>query len=185
MKPILICALNTGMRRGELLGLTWDKINWVRKKITVSQSLYNGKLQEPKTKNSIRKVNMADELVKALKTLKMESTNSDKGFVFTNTDGNFMDPDNMIKRRFEPVLRRAGVERIRFHDLRHTFATLLIADNIHIKYIQRQMGHSSIQVTMDRYGHLLPEVYEQGVQALNSLFDNSSSLGIDKKVATR
>lgn len=167
--PLLFTAIFTGMRRGELLGLTWDRINWTSRQIHVLKNLYAGKLAQPKTPAAIRKINMPDELVKVLKEWKLKCPISDMNLVFPNSNGQPMDADNMVKRRFEPVLRKAGIDKIRFHDLRHTFVSMLIAKNIPVKYIQKQVGHTSIQVTMDRYGHLLPEVEQQGVTALNDI----------------
>lgn len=183
--PLLMTAILTGMRRGELLGLTWDKINWKMKKIIVNQSLYQKQIVTPKTQNSVRRIDMADELSKVLRKWKLQCPIGEKNLVFPNSLGDYTDPDNMIKRRYEPVLRKAGLEKIRFHDLRHTYASILIAQNVPIKYIQNQMGHSSIQVTMDRYDHLMPEVYQQGIEALNSLFDPADvQLNLDKAQKT-
>ena len=82
-----------------------------------------------------------------------------------------MDPDNMIKREFQPALARAELRQIRFHDLRHTYASLLINNNENIKYIAEQMGHASVQITLDRYGHLFPNVRREAVMRLEkSLF---------------
>ena len=83
--------------------------------------------------------------------------------VFTNGTGAPVDPDNMIKRNFQPALEAAGLRRIRFHDLRHTFASLLIDQGENIKFIQSQLGHASIQTTIDRYGHLMPLKNYMGV----------------------
>jgi integrase len=81
---------------------------------------------------------------------------------------------NVVKRELLPLLKQAGLRRIRFHDLRHTFATLLIDQGESPKYIQSQRGHASIQVTMDRYGHLLPDVNQQAARRLeDSLFGPS------------
>jgi integrase len=85
-----------------------------------------------------------------------------------------MDRRNVVKRDFWPLLKAAGLPRIRFHDLRHTFTTLLIAQGESLKYIQTQLGHAPIQVTMDRYGHLLPDVNQQASRRLEeSLFGPS------------
>ena len=75
----------------------------------------------------------------------------------------------MTKRFFKPCLKKAGIRDIRFHDLRHTYASLMIAKGLPIKFIQQQMGHSSIQVTLDKYGHLMPELYEVGANAMNDV----------------
>lgn len=81
----------------------------------------------------------------------------------------YIDANNMLKRRYYPALERAGIHKRRFHDLRHTYATLSLLNNIPMKYVQTQLGHSSIKMTMDTYTHLLPEVNEQCVAMLDSI----------------
>src|SRR5262252_7816228 len=80
-----------------------------------------------------------------------------------------MDPDNFSSREWVWVLRRSRLERIRFLDLRHTYASLLIAQGAHPKYIQAQLGHDSIQTTLDRYGHLMPDMHEAEARKLDRL----------------
>ena len=75
--------------------------------------------------------------------------------VFLSPDGTILDPDNLYHRYFQPVLKKAGLRKIRLHDLRHTFGSLLIQSGASIVYVKEQMGHSSIQVTVDIYGHLI------------------------------
>jgi len=93
--------------------------------------------------------------------------------IFCNKAGKPLDPDNLVKREFQPALRMAGLRMIRFHDLRHTFTSLLIAQGENIKFIQSQLGHSSIQTSMDRYGHLLPVDREGVGTRLDNLVFNS------------
>ncbi len=76
--------------------------------------------------------------------------------VFLSPDGAILDPDNLYHRYFQPVLAKAGLRKIRLHDLRHTFGSQLIQNGASIVYVKEQMGHSSIQVTVDIYGHLIP-----------------------------
>jgi integrase len=80
-----------------------------------------------------------------------------------------MDPDNFSSRDWARALRRSKLQRIRFHDLRHTYASLLIAQGAHPKYIQAQLGHASIQTTLDRYGHLMPDVHEAEARKLDRM----------------
>lgn len=165
--PLLQTAIATGMRRGELLALTWNDIDLDRKLIRVNKSFHNGRVEETKTKNSVRNVCIPNNLSDVLKNWKRVAPKSN--IVFCNSTGNHIDPDNMVKRYFKPCLEKAGVKNIRFHDLRHTYASLMIAKKIPIKFIQQQMGHSSIQVTLDKYGHLMPELYELGASAMNDI----------------
>jgi integrase len=96
--------------------------------------------------------------------------------VFCRSDGKPIDPDNFVHRVWARVLRRAELRRIRFHDLRHTYASLLIAQGAHPKYIwahpkyiQAQLGHASIQTTLDRYGHLMPDAHAGEARKLDRL----------------
>ena len=88
----------------------------------------------------------------------------------------------MMKRRFLPALNRAGIDRIRFHDLRHTYASLLLANGAPMKYVQHQLGHSSITMTMDLYTHLLPEVNDKCVNLLNSIVNVATNQDVKIKI---
>jgi integrase len=90
-------------------------------------------------------------------------------FVFCSERGTPLDADNFRHRVFPEALRRAQLRRIRFHDLRHTYTSLLIAHGAHPKYIQAQLGHASIQTTLDRYGHLMPQLHQAEAQKLEQL----------------
>jgi integrase len=99
------------------------------------------------------------------------------GLVFCGPQGQPLDPENFIHRDFARVLRRSGVRRTRFHDLRHAYASLLIAQGAHPKYIQAQLGHASIQTTLDRYGHLMPDVHQAEARKLDRLVFGEPGLG--------
>ena len=87
--------------------------------------------------------------------------------MFPSDEGTPIDNNNLVRRHFEPAMRRAGLRKIRFHDLRHTYASPLIDQGEHPKYIQNQMGHSSINVTMDTYGHLMKTVNKESARRLD------------------
>jgi integrase len=94
--------------------------------------------------------------------------------MFCSASGMPLDQGSGVKREFWPLLKQAGLRHIRFHDLRHAFATLLIDQGESPKYIQAQLGHTSIRVTVDRYGHLLPNVNQQAARRLeDNLFGSS------------
>ena len=88
--------------------------------------------------------------------------------VFPSQAGTVLDPDNLVHRYFLPSVEKAGLRRIRFHDMRHSFGSLLIQDGAPITYVKEQMGHSSIQVTVDIYGHLIPGANVEWIDRLDS-----------------
>ncbi len=167
--PLLLTAIYSGMRRGEILGLTWDCVDFKQNQIKVNKSLYKGTLAEPKTGFSKRTIYMPRFVIQQLKEWKKFCPLSEKELVFPNETGDFMDADNMIKRRFNKLFEDTGISKVRFHDLRHTYASLLLEKDMNVKYIQRQMGHSSFEITMNTYAHLMPEVYEKSKQLINDL----------------
>jgi integrase len=158
-RVLLLCAVTTGMRRGELLGLTWGDIDWHGRRIWVRRSVgSDGRFQQPKTRGSVRAIAMTPTLVSALRLHRMASSfKGDDELIFPSERGTPLDGRNMVRRLFEPALRKAGLPRMRFHDLRHCFASLLIAQGEHPKLISEQLGHASIQITLDRYGHLMDQ----------------------------
>ena len=89
--------------------------------------------------------------------------------VFPNTASGFEDAHNLVRRGFDPALRRAGLRRIRFHDLRHTCASLLLAAGVGIKHVQAQLGHASAKMTLDVYGHLMPGGNSAGADAFEAM----------------
>ena len=106
-----------------------------------------------------------ERLLKAFSSGKSAIT---QDFVFPSQTGVVLDPDNMTRDRFLPLLQAAGIRAILFHDLRHTFGARLIAAGAPLNYVKEQMGHSRIQVTVDTYGHLIPGVGEQYVTRLDA-----------------
>jgi integrase len=167
-------AIFTGVRSGELLALQWRDVDWKRAQLCVRRSVWKGYVSEPKSVRGIRRIDLGPELLAALHSVQPSSGRPDD-LIFTNRRGTFVDPRNLVQRHFEPTLKRAGIPHIRFHDLRHTFASLLIAKGAHPKVIQDQLGHASIQTTLDRYGHLLPGVHEHGGAGLEALVAGNES----------
>ncbi|MDH3973505.1 MAG: site-specific integrase [Deltaproteobacteria bacterium] len=181
-KPFFLTAVLTGMRRGELIGLQWGDIDWNHKQIHVRRAFCNTskKSISPKSKSSVRRIDLTPSLVSALKRHKLACPLSEDDLVFCTSKGTPFDPDSIVKREYLPALRRAGLRKIRFHDLRHSNVALRIEEGQNIKYIQNQVGHASIQTTLDRYGHLIKEVNQEQAMKLDSALgfveDSDSSL---------
>ena len=94
----------------------------------------------------------------------------DQGLVFASERGGLINPSNLRQRSFAPLLRRAGLPQITFHDLRHTCASLLFQKNVHPKFVQELLGHASVAITLDTYSHMLPGMGDQTASAMESLF---------------
>lgn len=175
-RTLFVTAVMTGMREGELFGHKWSDIDWFSKQIHINRTYNHGHFYEPKTKTSRRKIDLAPQLVSQLKEWQLACPKSELNLVFPNESGKPLSPINMVRRKFEPALEKAKIPRIRFHDLRHTFASILIDLGENPKYIQHQMGHSSIKITLDIYGHLMNDVNEEAASRLGeAIFGEDSS----------
>jgi integrase len=169
-----LCGLRTGMRLGELLALQWGDVDFANRFIDVQRNLVSGKLTTPK--NSTRRrvdmsAHLAETLEHSLVAAKAAALKAGKpsppAWLFTNRDGEPLDGDNLRARVFQPALTKAKLRHVRLHDLRHTFASLLIQQGESLAYVRDQLGHSSIQVTVDVYGHLVPGSNRAAVDRLD------------------
>jgi len=172
--PLFLCAVRTGLRLGELLALQWSDLDFQSRFLLVQRNYTHGKVTTPKS-GEVRRVDMSRELSKTLADLRVErqleaSANGWPNipeWVFCNETGGLMDGDNLRHRAFYAILKASGLRRIRFHDLRHTFASLLLQQGESPVYVKVQMGHSSIAITVDLYGHLIPGGNRQAVDRLD------------------
>lgn len=180
--PLFLRALRAGLRRGEVVALKWGDIQFgeseedTNRYILVQRNYAEGRFTTPKSRKS-RRVDLSRELRRVLLALRdkrlLETFLSGKGgiaddLVFPSKAGTVLDPANLIHYHFLPAIEKAALRRIRFHDLRHTFGSLLIQQGASLTYVKEQMGHSTIQVTVDTYGHLIPGADIAWVDKLDS-----------------
>ncbi len=173
--PLILTAVMTGMRRAELLGLTWPDIDINGRSIFVRREAYGKKLVDwTKTGHSRRKIGVPKKLIDVLSEHRarqiVEGPPNPLELVFPTAAGTPMLGGNLLRRVFWPTLERAGLRRVRWHDLRHSYATTLLCGNIPITVVQKRLGHSSIQVTCDVYGHVLPASEEAADAALEEAY---------------
>jgi integrase len=177
----------TGIRVGEARGLQWADIDYNGGLITVRRTLHGKRIETPKS-GQTRQVDMSKQLAHVLRS-SMQQRREDamkRGlgkvpeWVFCTPDGQPLDDFNLRRRIFYPALLKAGVRRIRIHDLRHGFATMLIQNGEGLAYVRDQLGHHSIQITVDTYGHLMPSGNRKAVDAL----DDSNWKSGSRMVAT-
>jgi len=171
-RAMIYLAVDTGMRWSELVGLRLAHVDTSLRKVRVTEQLVRLKSGEwlrkqPKTAASRRSITIAPFTASLLGAHIEQYTVGDRdALVFTNGACNPLMEPSFLGQHFKPAQARAGV-KLRFHDLRHTSVALAIAEGAHPKSIQVRMGHASINVTLDRYGHLFPELDEAIAEAFD------------------
>jgi len=174
-KTLFLLAVMTGMRKGEILGLKWADVDFKTKQIHVKRTFNHRRFFEPKTKTSVRRVDLSPMVVSELAKWKLQSGPNEADLVFPTRAGTPIDSCYILNRIFRPILKKAGLpETIRFHDLRHCYASFMIGQGENIKYIQSQLGHSSPTITLNVYSHLMKDSNPEAVQRLeNTLFSGT------------
>ncbi len=161
--------LSTGLRRGELLGLKWEDIDMRQGIIRVRRQIsrIDGKIVEAplKTKNSYRAVTISPQAIEVLKEQK-EKTNDE--YVFPSPNGGPISPDS-VNNMLHRVLDRAGIPKVRFHDLRHTFATLALQNGVDIKTVSGMLGHFSAGFTLDTYAHVTTTAQKEAAATMENI----------------
>jgi integrase len=181
LEALYSVAIAVGLRRGEALGLRWSDVDLKAGTVTVRNQLQRVhgelKLAEPKTSQARRVVDLpafALEVMKAHR-LRQGADREDAGerwkemgYVFTTSIGTPIEPGN-VSRHFAAVLKRAKLPPMRFHDLRHTCATLMLVQGTHPRAVMEILGHSRISLTMDTYSHVLPSVKREAAELMDGL----------------
>jgi integrase len=183
LEALYVLALTTGMRQGELLGLKWQDIDLDNGALQVRRTIGRVRGQgfvesEPKSAKGRRHIALAPSTTNALRRhrerqfaerLTAGMVVGGESFVFCNGLGRPIEPQNLLYRSFHKLLQRADLPRMRFHDLRHSAASLLLSMGIHPKVVQELLGHSQISLTLDTYSHVLPGLQRQAVDDLGAL----------------
>jgi integrase len=179
---LYVLAVTTGMRQGELLGLRWSDVDLDGARLTIRRSLQRQReaglvFIEPKTSRSRRPIVLSQRAVTALRDHRKRQVQTrlaagprwqDQDLVFSVGDGGPLDPSYQTAI-FKEALRTAGLPPIRFHDLRHTAATLLLTKGVHPKVVSEMLGHATITLTLDTYSHLVPAMHGQAAAAMDDL----------------
>jgi integrase len=166
-------ACLTGLRQGELFALRDRSIDIDRSTLLVEAGAREGKIVATKTAAGKRQVRMSAEAVGVVRAQLLARTPNELGLVFPTPGGAVWRKDNFMARIFRPAVRRSNLQPLRFHDLRHTYAALMVAAGAHPKLLQAQLGHTSINVTLNTYGHLFPDAFVDVGPALDRLVATS------------
>ncbi len=179
-------AITTGMRQGELLGLRWRDIDWTARRVAVHHTLVRLHVRwwlgEPKTTKSARSIDLTDPTLDLLRTHRAHQAErrlaighrvTDDDFVFSDDAGEPLWGRHVTTREFGPLLRQAELPPIRFHDLRHTFATLQLTAGTNPKIVSEVLGHEEVAITLDRYSHALPTLQVEAMGRLDAVLGRS------------
>jgi integrase len=178
-------ALFTGMRRSELLGLAWRDVDFLYCQLSITRSLHHLKdgsyvFTQPKSAKSRRTIALSPSVVLLLKEHKekqelervtLGKLLADDDLVFSTLEGKPLRP-NTITRAWVTLSVRAGVKAIRLHDARHTHASIMLKQGIHPKIVQERLGHSSIEMTLDIYSHVMPGIQEAAAKRFDDIFNH-------------
>lgn len=171
LEALYLVALLGGLRQGEILGLEWRDVDWSGQALTVQRSIgRDGDEHEPKTHAGIRRVDMPAGVMAALKSL---SRKGDR--IFTAPRGGLLRARNLLERSFWPLVLKAEVPDIRFHDLRHTHATHLLLRGWNPKIVSERLGHASVEITLRIYSHVLPGLQRSAADDMARLLDVSQT----------
>ena len=181
LEALYVLAVTTGMRQGELLGLRWRDVDVDGASLQVRGSMQATpeglRIMEPKTAGSRRRVALSKQPIDALRRhrvaqaderLRLGVSGEGVELVFATEAGRPITA-SILRRSFEPLLRRAGLPRMRFHDLRHTSATLLLGRGVHPKVVSEMLGHTRISTTLDLYSHVSMTMQQQAADAFDAI----------------
>jgi integrase len=186
LEALYVVAVHCGLREGELLALRWEDVylEAVKPAVLVRRTLTRGEngrgwVVGASTKSGQgRRVRLTRQAASALKDhrkrqleerLRLAGLWQDQGLVFSNETGSLFNPSNLRNRSFKRIKTRANVrEDLRFHDLRHTCATLLLSEGVNLKVVSELLGHASITITLNTYSHVLPDMQESAAEAMEA-----------------
>ena len=166
---LFLLELGTEMRRGEILALKWSDLNFATGELRIERQVYIIKaeviISEPKTKASIRTVILPPSLLKTLVAYK-ETVDSEWMFPSPKDNGRPRNPSS-VRKRLQLILERAGCKKVRFHDLRHTFATMALENGMDIKTLSAMIGHVSAETTLNIYSHITDTMQQQAAARID------------------
>jgi integrase len=191
-------ALTTGMREGELLALRWQEVDLEQASLVVRMGLQRDgthySLAETKTARSRRRIGLSKTAVAALRAHWVHQQeerqalgpawNAAFDLVFPNTIGEVMNANNFVIQHFKKALVKASLPNIRFHELRHTAATILLSHGVNVKVVSEMLGHADVSTTLRVYAHVIPHMQQAAADVMDALFGEAAKRGLSSKLSS-
>lgn len=172
--PIAL-AVYTGVRQAEALGLQWGDIDWNKGTAEIRRTYRCGAFYQPKTASSRRTIELPPELLSDLKRWRLACPKGEHDLVCPAKSGKPMQGSALLQQGFLPALRRAGVRRVRFHDLRHSFASNLLAAGVDVVTVSKALGHANVHITLTTYAHAVPKARHGAADKMAALMSQSGN----------
>ena len=176
LHAVFVVSIGTGMRQGEVFGLQWENVDLENGVIAVRHNLeeIQGRLRlkTPKSKSGKRSIELPKTVVSALwdhRARMMTEGFAGGSYVFVDVNGNPLRKSNFDRQVWKPIRKAAEIPEVRWHDQRHTHATMLLEQGVHPKVVQERLGHSSIRLTLDTYSHVMPSLQKDAAEKLDRL----------------
>jgi len=183
LEALYVVAVQCGLRQGELLALRWEDVDLEARTFQVRRTLARegsklsvGPTKTAKARRTVKLTQDATEALRSHLARQLEEIGGagdywqESGLVFCTCKGTLVNPTNLRKRSFAPLLKRAGLPTMTFHQLRHTAATILLLKNVNPKVVSEMLGHATIAITLDTYSHVLPNMQDSAVAAMEEAF---------------
>ncbi len=183
MQTLFWVAVSTGLRKGEILGLKWSDLDWNNGRLQIQRQVQRRKGEglvfcEPKSASGRRVIILGEKTLDRLHEYREEQSKErfrvgdqwqENDLIFPASTGTILD-QSKVNKVYKKCLKKAGLPNLRFHDLRHTAATLMLQQGIHPKVVQERLGHSDISLTLNIYSHVLPSMQEEAAEKMDDLF---------------
>jgi integrase len=174
--PIALAAY-CGMRQAEILGLKWDDIDWVGGAARIRRTQRGGVFSKPKSKASRRTIELPAPLISELKRWRPLCSKSEHDLVCPSVTGLPMQASALLQRGFYPALERAGIRRVRYHDLRHSWASNLLEAGVDIATVSKALGHANVYITLKTYAHAIPKPRHGASDRMAALMKETTQSG--------
>ena len=174
MRNFLGISFFTGMRSGELLALTWDDVDLQTDTISISKTIADGYINSAKTASSVRDIEIIDYAKQFFEKQRLE-TGLKGRYIFLDKKGSFYSSNTYFYDNFQRILKKLNLEKRSLHNTRHTFASLMLNNNINPLWVSNTLGHENLDITLKIYTHFMPKKEKMSIKFLEKRYKNGTN----------